>query len=166
MSATINLGRVVGYSAYEVAVQNGFVGTEEEWLASLKGTISTVNVTVDNNTGTPSGSASVSGSALSLNFHNLKGPAGATGATGQQGPQGERGLPGESGVTGDVSIFTVRQTIEPSATYGATDIAGAATVQATNQELAENTLLIDTLASECQDRDIEHSYNTKAFVGQ
>lgn len=26
-----------GYSAYEVAVQNGFVGTEEEWLASLKG---------------------------------------------------------------------------------------------------------------------------------
>lgn len=37
MSATINLGRVVGYSAYEVAVQNGFVGTEEEWLESLKG---------------------------------------------------------------------------------------------------------------------------------
>lgn len=26
-----------GYSAYEIAVQNGFVGTEEEWLASLKG---------------------------------------------------------------------------------------------------------------------------------
>lgn len=26
-----------GYSAYEVAVQNGFVGTEEEWLESLKG---------------------------------------------------------------------------------------------------------------------------------
>ncbi len=26
-----------GYSAYEVAVQNGFVGTEEEWLESLRG---------------------------------------------------------------------------------------------------------------------------------
>ena len=26
-----------GYSAYEVAVQNGFEGTEEEWLESLKG---------------------------------------------------------------------------------------------------------------------------------
>lgn len=37
MSATINLGRVVGYSAYEVAVQNGFTGTEQEWLDSLKG---------------------------------------------------------------------------------------------------------------------------------
>lgn len=39
MPATINLGRVVGYSAYEVAVQNGFVGTEEQWLASLKSNI-------------------------------------------------------------------------------------------------------------------------------
>lgn len=26
-----------GYSAYEIAVQNGFVGTEEEWLASMHG---------------------------------------------------------------------------------------------------------------------------------
>lgn len=26
-----------GLSAYEVAVENGFVGTEEEWLLSLKG---------------------------------------------------------------------------------------------------------------------------------
>ncbi len=26
-----------GFSAYEIAVQNGFTGTEEEWLASLKG---------------------------------------------------------------------------------------------------------------------------------
>jgi len=28
-----------GYSAYEVAVQNGYSGTEEEWIASLYGTI-------------------------------------------------------------------------------------------------------------------------------
>ena len=27
-----------GLSAYEIAVQNGFVGTEAEWLASLQGT--------------------------------------------------------------------------------------------------------------------------------
>lgn len=27
-----------GYSAYEIAVQHGYVGTEEEWLASLHGT--------------------------------------------------------------------------------------------------------------------------------
>ena len=35
--SSVNLGRVVGYSAYEIAVQNGFVGTEAEWLASLQG---------------------------------------------------------------------------------------------------------------------------------
>ena len=28
-----------GYSAYEVAVKNGFEGTEQEWLESLKGQI-------------------------------------------------------------------------------------------------------------------------------
>ncbi len=33
----INIGRVVGDSAYEIAVSNGFEGTETEWLESLKG---------------------------------------------------------------------------------------------------------------------------------
>lgn len=37
-----NLGRVVGLSAYEVAQKNGFTGTEEEWLASLKLSLPTV----------------------------------------------------------------------------------------------------------------------------
>jgi hypothetical protein len=51
--ASVNLGKVVGDSAYEVAVANGFVGTEAEWLASLKGTDGTdgfspiANVTQD-----------------------------------------------------------------------------------------------------------------------
>jgi hypothetical protein len=26
-----------GYSAYEIAVQHGYTGTEEEWIASLQG---------------------------------------------------------------------------------------------------------------------------------
>ena len=128
--STIRSGAAAGATAVQPATMNSALATKQN-------TISTVNVTVDNNTGTPSGSASVSGSTLSLSFQNLKGATGATGATGPQGPQGERGLPGESGVTGDVSGFTVIQTIDPSATYGATDIAGAATVQATNEELAE-----------------------------
>lgn len=33
--AKIDLGRVVGKSAYEIACDNGFVGTEQEWLDSL-----------------------------------------------------------------------------------------------------------------------------------
>lgn len=32
----INVGRITGKSAYELAVVNGFKGTEEEWLESLK----------------------------------------------------------------------------------------------------------------------------------
>lgn len=35
--AQIDLGKVVGRSAYELAVANGFTGTEQEWLASLHG---------------------------------------------------------------------------------------------------------------------------------
>lgn len=41
ISGTIQGGAIVrgkeGKSAYEVAVKNGFSGTEVEWLASLKG---------------------------------------------------------------------------------------------------------------------------------
>jgi len=33
----IDEGGGVGESAYQIAVDNGFVGTEEEWLASLQG---------------------------------------------------------------------------------------------------------------------------------
>ena len=35
--ARVNLGRVVGRSAYEEAVRQGYVGTEQEWLESLNG---------------------------------------------------------------------------------------------------------------------------------
>ena len=35
--AKVNLGRVVGRSAYEEAKRLGYIGTEDEWLASLKG---------------------------------------------------------------------------------------------------------------------------------
>jgi hypothetical protein len=62
--------------------------------------IDTVNVTVDNATGTPSASGSVSGGTLSLSFSNLKGAKGDTGATGATGPQGPKGDKGDQGNTG------------------------------------------------------------------
>jgi hypothetical protein len=37
MASSVNLGRVQGYSAYEIAQQNGYIGTEEQWLESIKG---------------------------------------------------------------------------------------------------------------------------------
>lgn len=39
----MKLTSVRGYSAYEIALQHGFVGTEEEWLESLHGSEITVN---------------------------------------------------------------------------------------------------------------------------
>ena len=62
-----------GYSAYEVAVQEGFVGTKAEWLASLHGA-----------TG-PKGDQGVQGQT---------GPQGPKGDTGATGPQGETGATG------------------------------------------------------------------------
>jgi len=56
-----------GKSAYEVAVDNGFVGTEVEWLASLVG---------------PAGPAGADGA---------QGPPGEDGADGAQGPEGASG---------------------------------------------------------------------------
>jgi hypothetical protein len=65
-----------GASAYEVAVANGFVGTEVEWLASLVG---------------PDGSQGlqgIQGAPGADGAQGIQGPAGADGAQGPQGPAG------------------------------------------------------------------------------
>ena len=110
-----------GKSAYRVAVDNGFVGTEDEWLASLVGPegprgrqgetgetgpagVTSAVVTVDNTTGTPSATATVENGLLSIAISGIKGEtgaAGATGATGPQGPQGIQGIQGETGPQGE-----------------------------------------------------------------
>lgn len=59
--------------------------------------IDTVSVSVDNNTGVPSATGSVSGTTLNLNFKNLKGETGSTGPQGEQG----QGVPA-GGTTGQV----------------------------------------------------------------
>lgn len=72
-----------GYSAYEVAVQEGFVGTKAEWLASLHGA-----------TG-PKGDQGVQGIQGPKGDAGATGPQGETGATGPQGPKGDKGDPGD-----------------------------------------------------------------------
>ena len=72
-----------GKSAYELAVKNGFEGTEAEWLASLKGK--------DGAAG-PQGPQGATGP---------EGPKGDTGATGPQGPKGDTGAEGPQGPKGD-----------------------------------------------------------------
>ncbi len=71
-----------GQSAYDVAVKNGFVGTEEEWLESLKG---------DKGDKGDTGATGATGAA---------GATGATGAEGAEGPEGAEGKDGATWFTG------------------------------------------------------------------
>lgn len=82
--ARVDLGRVVGYSAYELAVQEGYEGTLQEWLDSLKGADGAVG---------PAG------------------PAGEQGEIGPQGPAGEDGtqvsVSASGSSTNEVSYITI-----------------------------------------------------------
>lgn len=71
-----------GDSAYQIALTNGFKGSEEEWLASLKG---------------PKGDT---GAAGPKGEQGIQGPKGDTGLTGPQGEQGNQGPKGEQGIQG------------------------------------------------------------------
>ena len=72
-----------GDSAYEIAVENGFTGTEEEWLESLVG---------------PQGPTGATGAT------GATGSPGATGPQGDPGPQGEQGDPGPEGPQGEPGV--------------------------------------------------------------
>ena len=61
--------------------------------------IPSVQVTVDDNTGTPSCTGSVADGVLKLAFTNLKGAAGAAGAKGDKGDTGPQGPAGADGTS-------------------------------------------------------------------
>ena len=61
--------------------------------------ITSVQVTVDDNTGTPSCTGSVADGVLKLAFTNLKGAAGAAGAKGDKGDTGPQGPAGADGTS-------------------------------------------------------------------
>ena len=65
-----------GKSAFEIAVENGFVGTETEWLESLKGKDGAVGA------------------------QGEQGPPGADGQPGKNGEQGSPGVDGRDGLDG------------------------------------------------------------------
>lgn len=72
-------GGAEGASAYDIAVENGFVGTEEEWLTSLVG-----------ETG-PAGPQGATGPQGTQGIQGLTGATGTTGATGSPGTAGQDG---------------------------------------------------------------------------
>ena len=92
-----------GSSAYQLAVANGFVGTEAQWLSSLVGAQGPAGATG------PQGPAGINGSsayqlAVANGFvgteaqwlSSIVGPQGPAGATGSQGPAGANGTNGSS----------------------------------------------------------------------
>lgn len=81
-----------GKSAYEIALENGFAGSETEWLESLRGEPG------------PQGATGATGPQGPRGEIGPAGPAGAVGPrgeTGPQGPSGERGDTGAAGPKGD-----------------------------------------------------------------
>lgn len=101
-------GGADGASAYEVAVDNGFVGTEAEWLASLVG---------------PEGPQGEPGTDGQDGAPGADGQDGATGPEGPQGPQGPQGQPGPAGADGqDADAYDLGDLQD-------VDVAGATTGQ-------------------------------------
>lgn len=91
---------IQGLSAYQVAVQYGFEGTEDEWLISLKGE--------KGETG-PKGD---------------KGDTGEKGATGERGPQGLQGERGLQGVQGEKGEQGIQGPVGPKGEQGEQGIQG------------------------------------------
>lgn len=113
-----------GDSAYQVAVNNGYAGTETEWLASLKGDKGDKGDRgdvgpqgpqgpagqdgadgadgQDGDTGPqgPAGQDGADGADGQDGQDGEQGPAGNDGETGPQGPQGPEGPAGENGIDG------------------------------------------------------------------
>lgn len=92
-----------GESAYELAVANGFVGTEQEWLDSLVG---------------PTGPQGPQG------IQGVEGPAGPQGEQGLTGPQGPQGIQGIQGATGPVGPQGIQGETGPVGPEGPQGVQG------------------------------------------
>lgn len=111
-----------GKSAYEIALQNGFTGTEADWLTSLKG---------------QKGDTGAKGEPGEKGERGEKGEAGETGEkgekgdTGTPGKDGVNGTDGKDGADGFSPTVTVTET-STGATITATDKNGTTTAKIQN----------------------------------
>lgn len=85
---------IQGLSAYQVAVQHGFEGTEAEWLISLKGEKGETGPKGDK------GDTGEKGATGERGPQGLQGERGLQGVQGEKGEQGEQGIQGPKGDTG------------------------------------------------------------------
>ena len=104
-----------GASAYEIAVENGYTGTEAEWLSSLKGE---------------------KGDTGEQGLQGIQGEKGDTGAAGKDGMNGTDGRDGANGFSPTV-IVTETST---GATITATDKNGTTTATVKNGASGESVI--------------------------
>ena len=79
---------IEGKSAYQIAVEKGFIGTEAEWIASLKGEIG------------PIGPQGIQGEVGPVGPQGIQGEIGPQGIQGEIGPVGPQGIQGKIGPQG------------------------------------------------------------------
>ena len=95
-----------GKSAYEIAVDNGFVGTEQEWLESLKGEdgkdATAPTVEIDDG-----GYWVINGKATNVLAVGVNGENGKDGVNGKDGKDGKDGTNGVNGLDGLTPTITI-----------------------------------------------------------
>jgi hypothetical protein len=105
-----------GKSAYQLAIENGFNGSEIEWIDSLKGQAGTQG---------PKGDIGEQGPQGEIGAIGAQGPKGETGATGVQGPNGDTGPQGPQGETGATGAQGPKGDTGPQGPQGETGATGA-----------------------------------------
>lgn len=143
-----------GLSAYQVAVANGFVGTEAQWLASLVGATGAQGIqgvqgpigiqgpageagatgatgaaghspVVIFGSGADADRLTIDGVASGPHLTGPQGPAGQTGSTGPAGPQGAKGDAGDAGPQGETGPAGATGATGPQGIQGIQGATGA-----------------------------------------
>ena len=110
-------GQQAVISAYDIAVKNGFVGTESEWLASRgadKGETGDQGIQGIQGIKGDTGDQGIQGIKGETGDQGIQGNQGIKGETGDQGNQGIKGETGDQGIQGNQGIQGATGTIGES----------------------------------------------------
>lgn len=120
-----------GPSAYEIAVENGFTGTESEWVASLTGPQGPQGIqgVPGSSTGDSAYTVAVQNGFIGTEAEwlaSLVGEQGPAGADGADGTNGTNGLDGATGPQGPAGATGATGPTGPTGATGATGAQGVA----------------------------------------
>ena len=149
-----------GASAYEIAVENGYTGTEAEWLTSLKGQKG------------ERGEKGEKGDTGEQGLQGIQGEKGEKGDTGAAGKDGINGKDGKNGADGYSPTATVTET-DAGATITITDKNGTTTAtvkKGVGEKTAENGEIFNSYEGDFKNiASGEYSHaegkRTKALLG-